>query len=86
MIGDLINPADSLERQNEKLLKIVQTLMRRVEQNTREPGLAYAQFQRAALRGVRQYLRALHRAFEVAIVDLYAPTLSIKGARHRTRR
>lgn len=45
----LINPADSLERQNEKLIKISQALMRKVEQNTEQSGFAYRQFERAAL-------------------------------------
>lgn len=45
----LINPADSLERQNEKLLQIAQVLMRKVEQKNDHSGFAYAQFERAAL-------------------------------------
>ncbi|MHA6261786.1 hybrid sensor histidine kinase/response regulator [Arenibacterium sp. CAU 1754] len=46
---DLINPNDSIERQNEKLLQIVQALMRRAEQITEPSSLAYAQFERAAM-------------------------------------
>ncbi|WP_081805498.1 sensor histidine kinase [Actibacterium mucosum] len=49
MSHGLINPADSLEQQNEKLLTIAAALMRRVEQSADAPGAAYAQFQRAAL-------------------------------------
>lgn len=49
MSHTLINPSDSLARQNQKLLKIAETLMRRVEQSPSETGLAYAQFERAAL-------------------------------------
>lgn len=45
----LINPADPIERQNEKLLQIAQALMRKVEQKNDQSGLAYAQFERAAL-------------------------------------
>ncbi len=45
----LINPSDSLERQNEKLLQISRALMRKVEQKNEQSGLAYAQFERAAL-------------------------------------
>ncbi|MGJ8605194.1 MAG: PAS-domain containing protein [Marivita sp.] len=45
----LIDPTDSLERQNEKLLKIADSLMRRVEYGTSHSGAAYAQFERAAL-------------------------------------
>ncbi|KAE9628334.1 hybrid sensor histidine kinase/response regulator [Parasedimentitalea maritima] len=49
MSHTLINPADTLERQNQKLLKIAETLMRRVEQSPSDTGMAYAQFERAAL-------------------------------------
>ncbi|APE43503.1 hybrid sensor histidine kinase/response regulator [Sulfitobacter alexandrii] len=45
----VINPADSLERQNEKLLQITRALMRKVEQKNEQSGAAYAQFERAAL-------------------------------------
>lgn len=45
----LINPADSLERQNEKLLEIVGALMRKVEKKNEQSGVAYAQFERAAV-------------------------------------
>lgn len=45
----LINPSDSLERQNEKLLTIAHALMRKVEQKNDQSGMAYAQFERAAL-------------------------------------
>lgn len=45
----LINPADSPERTNAKLLTIIAALMRRVEQVTDDGGVAYAQFQRAAM-------------------------------------
>ncbi|QFT60852.1 hypothetical protein FIU94_18610 (plasmid) [Sulfitobacter sp. THAF37] len=45
----LINPAESPERQNGKLIKISQALMRKVAQNTEQSGFAYHQFERAAL-------------------------------------
>lgn len=45
----LINPQDSVERQNEKLLQITKVLMRKVEQKNDHSGFAYAQFERAAL-------------------------------------
>ncbi len=48
----LIDPNDTLERQNEKLIRITNALMRRVEEKTNESGLAYAQFERAALLNV----------------------------------
>jgi len=49
MLKDLLNPADNLERQNEKLIKIASVLMQRVEQDTQRSGAAYAQFERSAL-------------------------------------
>ncbi|WP_372575100.1 PAS-domain containing protein [Ruegeria jejuensis] len=67
MSHTLINPQDSLARQNEKLLKITETLMRRVEQNTDASGLAYAQFQRAAMleEEVRARTHDLERALDL---------------------
>ncbi|MEL6450306.1 MAG: PAS-domain containing protein [Pseudomonadota bacterium] len=63
----LINPKDSLERQNEKLLQISQALMRRVEQKTEQSGFAYQQFERAALleSEVRQRTRDLERTLDL---------------------
>ena len=49
MMSGLVNAADSIERQNEKLLKITQVLMNRVEQVTNDGGAAYEQFQRAVM-------------------------------------
>ena len=63
----LIDPRDSLQRQNEKLLKIADTLMRRVEQDTDAAGLAYAQFERAVMleQQVRTRTRDLERALDL---------------------
>lgn len=63
----LINPEDSLERQNEKLLQISQALMRRVEQKTEQSGFAYQQFERAALleSEVRERTRELERTLDL---------------------
>ncbi len=63
----LINPSDSLERQNEKLIKISQALMRKVEQNTEQSGFAYHQFERAALleAEVHQRTRELERTLDL---------------------
>ncbi|WP_299044840.1 PAS-domain containing protein [uncultured Tateyamaria sp.] len=63
----LINPQDSLERQNEKLLQISQALMRRVEQKTEQSGFAYQQFERAALleSEVRERTRDLERTLDL---------------------
>lgn len=63
----LIDPADNLGRQVEKLLKINAALMRRVEQSTDDSGAAYAQFQRAALleEEVRRRTRDLEKALDL---------------------
>ncbi len=67
MALELIDPRDSLERQNEKLLKITATLMRRVEQNSEASGADYSQFQRAVLleEEVRLRTKELERALDL---------------------
>ncbi|APG47601.1 PAS-domain containing protein [Phaeobacter porticola] len=67
MTQGLIDPNDTLERQNEKLLKIAATLMRRVEQDTDASGLAYAQFERAVLleEEIRTRTRDLERTLDL---------------------
>jgi two-component system, sensor histidine kinase len=67
MSEDLINPADSPERQNEKLRVIASVLMRRVEAITDDSGAAYTQFQRAAMleEQVRERTRELERALDL---------------------
>ena len=71
MIGDLINPADSPERQHAKLLTIAEVLMRRVEQITDDSGAAYAQFQRAVMLEdqVRERTRDLEHALDLLDVS-----------------
>jgi signal transduction histidine kinase/ActR/RegA family two-component response regulator len=63
----IINPDDSVERQNEKLLVIARSLMRRVEQKNDQSGLAYQQFERAALleTQVRQRTQELERTLDL---------------------
>ncbi len=63
----LIDPSDTLERQNEKLLQIAQSLMRRVEQKSEHAGLAYQQFERAAVleTEVRERTHDLERALDL---------------------
>ena len=63
----LINPSDTIERQNEKLLQIAQSLMRRVEQKSEHSGFAYQQFERAALleSEVRERTNDLERALDL---------------------
>lgn len=64
---DLVKPTDSLERQNEKLMQIVGALMRKVEQSPDQAGLAYAQFERAAVleEQVRQRTVDLERTLDL---------------------
>lgn len=63
----LIAPTDSLERQNEKLLAIAEVLVRHAEEMTEDRGVAYAQFQRAAMLEdqVRERTRDLERALDL---------------------
>ena len=49
MSAALIDNSDPLDRQNGKLLKIIEVLMRRVEQVTDDGGAAYAHFERAVI-------------------------------------
>ncbi|MEL7081074.1 MAG: PAS-domain containing protein [Pseudomonadota bacterium] len=63
----LLNPDDPLEVQNQKLLRITQSLMRRVEQKNEQSGLAYAQFERAAMLDaqVRERTNDLERTLDL---------------------
>ncbi|MGQ0566643.1 MAG: PAS-domain containing protein [Gemmobacter sp.] len=63
----LVNPADSVERQNQKLGQIIDVLMRRVEQINDDGGQAYALFQRAVTLEdqVRERTRDLERALDL---------------------
>lgn len=86
MIDTLINPADPPERQREKLLHIAEALMRRVERETDDGGLAYAQFQRAAMLEdqVRERTRDLERALDLlndSNAKLAAANRAIEAAR-----
>lgn len=67
MTSALVNPAEPPERQHQKLLQIVEVLMRRVEQATDDSGAAYAQFQRAVMLEdeVRQRTVELERALDL---------------------
>lgn len=67
MTLSLLDPADPVERQHAKLLKIVGVLMARVEQATDESGAAYAQFQRALTleEEVRGRTRDLERTLDL---------------------
>ena len=86
MASWLVDPSDSLTRQNEKLHEITEVLMRRVEQDTDRAGAAYAQFERAALLEdeVRQRTRDLERALDLlneSNAQLAAATREAESAR-----
>ncbi|MGX9354575.1 PAS-domain containing protein [Roseobacteraceae bacterium S113] len=80
----LINPTDTLERQNEKLMTIAASLMRRVEQQTDQSGLAYAQFERAAL--LEDEVRSRTRDLEKALDLLHDSNLGLEAARAEATR
>lgn len=80
----LVNHADSLERQNEKLLRITQSLMRRVEQHQDPSGLAYAQFERAAL--LEDQVRSRTRDLERALDLLHDSNLRLEQANSETEK
>lgn len=63
----LVNPAEPLEQQNARLLKVAEALMRRVERATDDSGEAYAHFQRAILleEQVRSRTRDLERTLNL---------------------
>ncbi|MDK3072056.1 PAS-domain containing protein [Sedimentitalea sp. JM2-8] len=82
MAGSLVNPADSLERQNEKLSIIAAALMGRVEQSTDAAGAAYTQFQRAAV--LEQEVRARTRDLERALDLLNESNARLAAANQET--
>ncbi|PWE32549.1 hybrid sensor histidine kinase/response regulator [Maritimibacter sp. 55A14] len=67
MMQTLINPSDPLDRQNAKLMKIAEVLMRRVEQDTDDGGAAYAHFERAVMLEdqITDRTRELERALDL---------------------
>ena len=67
MMSGIVDPQDSLERQNQKLIEISEALMRHVEKDNAQMGAAYAQFERAAVLEdeVRQRTRDLEQALDL---------------------
>ena len=63
----LIDLSEPIERQRDKLLKICDALMQRVEQNHDDRSAAYTQFQRAVLleEQVRERTRDLEHALDL---------------------
>lgn len=82
MTHPLINPADPPERQREKLLSIVEVLMRRVEQGTDQSGAAYTQFERAAQ--LEDQVRARTRDLERALTLLNQSNARLAEANRAT--
>lgn len=74
----LIDPKDSLVRQNQKLLKIVDTLMRRAEASPDTTGVAYAQFERAVM--LEEEVAARTRELEHALDLLNTSNASLAQA------
>jgi signal transduction histidine kinase/ActR/RegA family two-component response regulator len=74
----LLDPKDSLERQNQKLLTIVETLMRRAEAKPDTTGVAYAQFERAVM--LEEEVRARTRDLEHALDLLNTSNASLAKA------
>ncbi|MBO9474330.1 PAS-domain containing protein [Shimia sp. R10_1] len=74
----LINPKDPLERQNQKLLTIVETLMRRAEASPDTTGVAYAQFERAVM--LEEEVRARTKELEHALDLLNTSNASLAKA------
>jgi signal transduction histidine kinase len=79
MRHDLINPAAPPERQREKLIRIVEVLMARVEEVTDDSGLAYRQFLRAVL--LEDQVRARTREGENTLALLNATNARLTTAR-----
>ena len=78
----LLNPGDSPERQTEKLLQIVEVLMRRVEQGTDLSGAAFAQFERAAM--LEEQVRLRTRELETALALLNESNAQLAAAHRAT--
>ncbi|MCF7701833.1 hybrid sensor histidine kinase/response regulator [Loktanella sp. M215] len=78
----LINPVDSIDRQNEKLLTISAALIRRVEQMNNDSDAAYAQFQRAVL--LEDTVRARTRELELALALLNQSNTELAAAKQST--
>ena len=67
IVDSLTDPGDSIERKNEKLLKITSALMRRVERATDDSDAAYAHFLRALMleKEVRERTHDLNYTLEL---------------------
>ncbi|MCA0870067.1 PAS-domain containing protein [Seohaeicola saemankumensis] len=82
MPDSFLDPSESPERQNAKLLRINRALMRRVELGGGTSGAAYAQFQRAAL--LEEEVRARTRDLEHALDLLNQSNAQLAAANAET--
>ncbi len=79
-----LNPDDTPERQNEKLIKITRALMQRVEQDVQHSDAAYAQFERAAL--LENQVRKRTQDLEYTLDLLNASNAALAEAQVETER
>lgn len=84
MTRPYLNPADPPERQNAKLVKMTDALMRRVEAATDEGGAAYAHFQRALM--LEEEVRARTQDLEASLELLNRSNAQISQAREAAER
>lgn len=82
--SSLLNPADTLERQNAKLLRMAEALMRRVEATTDDGEAAYAHFQRALI--LEEQVRARTKDLESSLDLLNQSNAQISQAREAAER
>jgi PAS domain-containing protein len=75
----LIDPADGLDRQNEKLRRIVTALMDRVERDTNDSGAAYGLFQTAV--ALEAKVRGRTNDLEQAMHELAGAKAEAESAR-----
>lgn len=80
----LLDPADSLERQNEKLRRITGVLMNRIEREIAQSGPGYANFQLAA--ALEEQVRARTKDLDDALKMLSISNTRISVARQEAER
>ena len=84
MTQPLVDPNDPIERQRDKLWKIAQSLMARVEQAGDYRGAGYAHFQRAVL--LEEPVRARTRDLEKTLDLLTESNLRLAQANREAER
>ncbi len=75
----VVNPSDGPERENEKLRRIVEVLMKRVEQETDETGAGYGLFQTAI--SLEAKVRARTRDLQETMEKLNAANFRLEAAK-----